>query len=172
MTGALKLNLYGTRPQPGWKIFAPAPGPHVDYVGTLPDLSQFADGSVEQIKAWQLLNKLEGDRHLLLMEECHRILRPGGIFIGTVPDMDVLCRLFVSLPDTGTRMAIAGLIYGDHSSPAQINHFGFNLDILPIPFVHAGFQPPVLRRPPELFADAPATMIDGIDVDLAFIAEK
>ena len=146
------------------------PPPSFDPARLLAALSQLPDGCASEIHAWHLLQKLAGDDQTALLKECRRVLAPGGIFAGAVPDMDVLCRLFVSLPDPTARMAIATLIYGDHSSPAHIHHFGFNWDILAIAFSYSGYRKLSLLAAPYL-PDLPATLIEGIAVDLSFIVE-
>ncbi len=166
----MKLDLYGTSPWEGWTILAPEAGPEGEYVAVLPALSQFADHSIEQIHAWHILNKLNGAQQIALLKECHRILQPGGVFAGTVPDMDALCRLFLSIPDTGTRMAIAGMIYGDHSTPRQINHFGFNTDLVSLAFSLSGFQRISFTTQPYRQGQPP-NLIEGIAIDLHFVAE-
>jgi hypothetical protein len=168
MNRALKLDLYGIEHRDGWQIIAP--GPCFDYSGLLAALAGMPAGSAAEIHAWHILNKLTSPDQVALLKECRRVLRPDGIFAGAVPDMDVLCRLYVSLADPGLRMAIGTQIYGDHSTPAAINHAGFNADILTICLLAGGFRNPSLPGKPYL-AGQPATLIEGIPIDLHFVAE-
>ena len=168
----LKLNLYGKTPKEGWQILAPEPGPHVDHVGVCTDLSRFDDSSVAQVYAWHVLNKLDGHQQADALREIYRVLQPGGYLIGAVTDMDLLCRIFVSTPDPVARMGIASVIFGDHSSPAHINHFGFNTEILIAIVQMYGFRNVYRTAELELFAEDRETIVEGIGVDLNFIVEK
>ena len=168
----LKLNLYGKTPKEGWQILAPEPGPHVDHVGVCTDLSRFADASIAQVYAWHVLNKLDGYQQGDTLKEIYRVLQPGGLLVGAVVDMDLLCRIFVSTPDTAARMEIATVIFGDQTSSATMNHFGFNTDLL-IAVMQSHHFRNIYRAPKlVLFAEDQETIVEGIGVDLSFIVEK
>lgn len=61
--------------------------PEVDYPGV--DLTKpnwpFEDNSVEMIHSSHFLEHLDGDEQITFMNECCRILRPGGVLLIIVP---------------------------------------------------------------------------------------
>src|SRR5262249_10215856 len=55
----------------------------------------FPDGSVDAIFHEHVLEHFPADHGLLLLEECHRLLRPGGVLRVGVPDAGVYARSYV-----------------------------------------------------------------------------
>ncbi|MDE7327805.1 MAG: methyltransferase domain-containing protein [Lachnospiraceae bacterium] len=51
---------------------------HIDYVGSADDLSQFPDGSVEEIYACHLLEHFSRDKVNKVLKEWYRVICPGG----------------------------------------------------------------------------------------------
>lgn len=96
MNETIKLHIGGQQPKPGWKILNIAPGPQVDYVGNCTRLDQFADNSVDEVYASHVLEHLGFRTELpAALSEVRRILKPGGVFRISVPDVERLCSLFV-----------------------------------------------------------------------------
>src|SRR6185436_6764054 len=94
--GALRLNIGGIEKKAGWRIFNVVPGPDVDFVGDCTDLSQFADGSVDEIYASHVLEHVSYGTDLRqALAGFHRVLKPGGAAKISVPDFEILCRLFL-----------------------------------------------------------------------------
>jgi len=92
----MRLHIGGTEVKAGWKILDMQPGPGVDYIGDCSDLSRIADGSVEEIYASHVLEHLGYVEKLpRALAELHRVLKKGGSAMISVPDLDVLCRLFI-----------------------------------------------------------------------------
>ncbi|MEX0808202.1 MAG: methyltransferase domain-containing protein [Dongiaceae bacterium] len=94
--GRPRLHVGGTFPRAGWKILNIRPGPRVDFVGDCCNLSQFEAGSVSALYASHVLEHL-GFRRALpsALAEIRRILMPGALFLMSVPDLEVLSRLFL-----------------------------------------------------------------------------
>jgi predicted SAM-dependent methyltransferase len=51
----MHLHVGGTERKDGWKIVNVQPGPHVDHVGDLRNLTQFDDASIENVYASHVL---------------------------------------------------------------------------------------------------------------------
>lgn len=82
----LRLNLgAGEYPLDGWE--------NIDITGPEPvDLSAhpwpFADGSADEILASHILEHFDRFEAVRFLDECQRILKPGGVLHIAVPDMD------------------------------------------------------------------------------------
>src|SRR6185436_6471719 len=92
-----RLHIGGVEPREGWKILNAQPGPAVDYVGTCDDLSQFADGTVDEIYASHVFEHLSYmDELPKTLFEVGRVMKVGGLLRVAVPDLEILCRFIVS----------------------------------------------------------------------------
>lgn len=110
---SLKLHIGGEQPHPEWRILNISPGPHVDFVGSCTDLSQFADESIDEIYGSHVYEHLDFREFLQAFKEAYRVLKPQGKFWVAVPDMDQLCQLYLnrslSLRD---RVELTRVIFG------------------------------------------------------------
>lgn len=94
--GRLRLHIGGRYPRSGWKILDIQAGPSVDFIGDCQDLSQFGDGTVSAIYASHVIEHLSHrDELARALGEIRRALMKGGIFLMSVPNLSVLCELFV-----------------------------------------------------------------------------
>lgn len=170
----LRLHVGGEEAKPGWKILNVQPGPAVDYVGDCTDLSAFADGSVADIYASHILEHLGYQQKLpRALAEFHRVLKKGGRVRISVPDFEVLCRLFLearqSLPD---RILIMRMAFGGQLDPYDFHYVGLSFDILGELLRNAGF--PTIERVSEfgLFNDTSCARILETPVSLNVLAYK
>lgn len=68
----------------------------------LADLSRalpFRDGCAAFMHTEDFIDQLELDAAAAFLRECHRILRPGGVFRVLTPDVHQLCEMYVNRPD-------------------------------------------------------------------------
>ena len=91
----MKLHIGGQTTKEGWKILNIQKKDGVDFVGDLTDLSQFSDNSVEEVYASHVLEHVGQKKVLDTLKGVNRILNKGGKFYISVPDMDVLCKIFI-----------------------------------------------------------------------------
>ena len=95
----MKLHIGGMEKKEGWKILNIQKNDgrekHVDLVGDITDLSQFDDGSIEEIYASHTVEHIDNNDIQKTLKGIHRVLKDGGKFYVSVPDMDILCRLFL-----------------------------------------------------------------------------
>lgn len=68
----------------------------------------FADGTFDAVYGSHVLEHLEPAAAERLLQDCFRILRPGGIIRIAVPDLESIARLYVS--------SLEGALNGDHES--------------------------------------------------------
>lgn len=140
-TGPLRLHIGGKMPHPDWKIIDVIPGPHVDYLAHCTDLSLFEASSATEIYASHVLEHLGYQSDLpAALREFHRVLIPGGELRISVPDISVLCSLFLDPTlDPNNRFAVMRMMFGGQSDEADFHYVGLNEEFL-VSFLHrAGF---------------------------------
>ena len=67
---------------------------HVHYVRNINDLSPFKDGSVDLIYASHCLEHFSHQKIFTVLIEWHRVLKKGGILRLSVPDFDLLLKMY------------------------------------------------------------------------------
>jgi predicted SAM-dependent methyltransferase len=168
----LRLHIGGIEPRTGWRILNVQPGPHVDFVGSCTDLDQFADGSVAEVYASHVFEHLgyQAELHRAL-GGIRRILRPGGCLRVSVPDLEILCRMFVH-PALGpdARFHLMRIIYGGQMDPYDFHKVGFTLEFLGHFLAGHGFRDIRRIAAHDLFDDTSRLVLFGQPISLNVIA--
>ncbi len=138
----MRLNIGGTSPLEGWKILNVQAGPDVDFVGDCTDLSRFANGSCIEIYASHVLEHLSYVGELInTLKEFHRILVPGGSCKISVPDFELLCRMFTHPGLTAEqRFFVMNMIFGGQQDPWDFHKVGLSWEFLASYLQQAGFS--------------------------------
>lgn len=169
----MRLHIGGEEPKAGWKILNVQNMPHVDFVGDIVDLTQFDDQSVIEIYASHVLEHVTHSRVSQTLKGIHRVLRPGGKFYVSVPDMDTLCHTFINpiLP-LDIKYHVMGMMFGGQVDAHDFHCFGWNQLIMWDQLRKAGFS--VLERVASfgLFNDTSDFQPYGFPVSLNVIATK
>jgi len=149
----LRLNIGGTTPLEGWKILNIQPGPDVDFVGDCKDLGQFADNSCHEIYASHVFEHLSYVNELVdTLKEIRRILVPGGTCKISVPDFELLCRMFVHPSLNGEqRFFVMNMIFGGQQDPWDFHKVGLSWELLSSYLQQAGFTTFKRAREFDLF---------------------
>jgi predicted SAM-dependent methyltransferase len=127
----LKLHIGGEQVKRGWKILNAQPKPGADFVGNICDLSQFADASVSAIYASHVLEHVPQALVPATLAGIHRVLKKGGAFMVSVPDMEVLCRLFTHPGGTmDNRMHIMRMMFGGQTDAFDFHYFGWSWEFM------------------------------------------
>jgi predicted SAM-dependent methyltransferase len=128
----LMLHLGGWEVKEGWIIVNVEDRPGVDVRSSCTNLSMFPDGSAQEIYASHVYEHLGYQNELpLAFEEARRVLQPGGRLMISVPDMDVLCQLFLHFKDqVNNQFYIQRMIMGGQMEPFDFHKTGFSQNIL------------------------------------------
>lgn len=172
---ARKLHIGGKVRKEGWEVLNALPGPCVDHVCNANDLSRFADGSFDAVYGSHIAEHLDyKDELLATLKEWQRVLVPGGRLYVSVPDMDILCRLFLERKQLSgdDRFMVMRMMFGGHVDEYDYHVVGLNDEFLGA-FLHgAGFVN--IRRVPGfgLFDDTSAMAFRGVPISLNIICNK
>ncbi|WP_201066618.1 MULTISPECIES: FkbM family methyltransferase [Thiorhodovibrio] len=136
----MRLCLGGRRPKPGWRIVNIAPGPGIDDVADIRDLSRYPDASCTEIYASHVLEHVPQQQFLPTLKGLRRLLRPDGRLMISVPDMDLLGRA-VSDPKRPLkeRFHLMRMLFGGQVDQHDYHYIGLNFDILASLLGQAGF---------------------------------
>jgi len=170
----IRLHIGGQAVKDGWKILNVQPGPHVDYVGCCTDLSAFETAAVTDVYASHVLEHLDYMHELgPTLEQIHRVLKPGGRLLISVPDLNMLCTLFVH-PDVtpSERHGLMRMMFGGQIDPFDYHKVGFNWDILSGYLNAAGFNSASQVETFGLFDDSSECMFRGNYISLNVIAVR
>lgn len=72
---------------------------HVDYLMPVDDLMIYEDDSVDLIYSCHVLEHFHRKKVLRVLEEWHRVLKPGGVLRISVPDFSKLCEVYAETKD-------------------------------------------------------------------------
>ena len=167
----LRLHIGGRYSRPGWKILDIQAGPSVDFVGDCQNLSQFGDATVSAIYASHVIEHLSHRNELeQALTEIRRVLMKDGVFLMSVPDLSVLCELFLdqslSFKDRSTVMY---MMFGGQLDAHDFHRVGLWRDYLGQSLSAAGFrrvdQVPVFG----LFHDSSLASVHGRYISLNVI---
>ncbi len=169
-----RLHIGGVEQRAGWEILNAIPGAGVDHVGMADDLSRFAANSFTAVYASHVLEHLNFTGEIQrALKEWNRVLINGGQLLVSVPDMDTLCRLFLT-PDLPIedRFMVIRMIFGGHIDRHDYHQVGMNFEILQAFLHEAGFVG--VRRVEDLgvFDDTSRLLFRGTAISLNVVARK
>ncbi|MFB2980814.1 methyltransferase domain-containing protein [Microseira sp. BLCC-F43] len=140
----IKLHIGGKQPHPDWKILDIQERPEVNFVCNANCLQQFEDNSIEAIYASHVLEHFHyslNDELSKTLREWYRVLQPGGKLFISVPDLRVLCWLYLN-PNLSLieRHYLMAVMFGGQNDEHDVHKAGFDFDILTFYLEKAGFQ--------------------------------
>lgn len=99
-------------------------------VASITDMNPVKDGSIDAVWSSHNLEHLEGYAVPKAMKEIHRVLKPGGFVLITLPDIQKICQIIAngSLEEVLYRSPVGPItpldvLFGHQDSIARGNHF-------------------------------------------------
>ena len=174
-TMSRRLHIGGKLRSDGWEVLNAIPAPYVDYVGNATSLVQFPDNTFTDIYASHIVEHLDyADELLATLKEWHRVLKPGGHVYISVPDLDILARLFAARGQLtfDERFLIMRMIFGGHVDRYDYHVAGLNEEFLVYYLQQAGYSG--IKRVQDLgyFDDTSRTKFRGVLISVNMVAEK
>jgi predicted SAM-dependent methyltransferase len=169
----IKLHIGGIEKKEDWKILNLSKLNIVDYIGDIGDLTMFDDGSCEAVYASHVLEHVPQAKVINTLKGINRILIPGGKFYISVPDLDILCKLFINpVISIQEKFHIMRIIYGGQIDSNDFHYFGWNLEFMAYFLKEAGFFKIERKDSLGLFNDTSECEIHGVKISLNLIASK
>lgn len=173
MVEPLRLHIGGKQQKEGWKILNINPGRDVDFLGDIRNLGQFADASCEAVYCSHVLEHIRQRDVVATLRGIYRVLAPGGRLMISVPNLDVLCALFVNPTlDLQSKYQVMRMIYGGDVDDHDLHHVGFNEPILRFFLGEAGFRHVERLVDFDLFDDTSRLRFGNVPISLNVQATK
>ena len=169
----MKLHIGGKEVKEGWEILNISHSPGVDYVGDISDLSLFKDNFFTDIYASHVLEHVPHSKVLDTLVGIKRILKPGGKFYVSVPDLDILCYTFINpLAPADLKFDIMRIIFGGQVDENDYHYFGWNEQFMFEFLQQAGFSDAQRLTSFNLFKDTSDYKPYGFPISLNVVAIK
>jgi predicted SAM-dependent methyltransferase len=169
----MKLHIGGEQKKKGWKVLNIQKKDNVDFIGSITDLSQFENNSIEEIYASHVFEHVLQSEVNKTIKGIHRVLVDGGKFYVSVPDMDILCRIFID-PKAPLKVKYHAMkmMFGGQIDKFDIHYFGWSHQFMIDFFAHAGFKKLERVKSFNLFKDTSDYAPYGQPISLNVIAIK
>lgn len=147
----LKLHLgCGKRIMPGWVNLDCFAAPGIDFECDFRDPLPFADGVATLIYTEHVLEHLEELDAMMLLRECHRVMRPGAKIRLGVPDLEIFIHAYINRDEAFFKHASGiGSPMRPLDTPARVinqmarmgghHRFAWDFETLKSAFESAGF---------------------------------
>jgi predicted SAM-dependent methyltransferase len=114
------------------------PAPHIHYIRAIENLSLFKNNSADLIYACHCLEHFSHTQTLRTLTEWHRVLKVGGVLRLSVPDFDLLLKIYAEFQCD--LEPIMGLMMGGQDYPFNFHKTIFNTQSLTKALLKVGFQ--------------------------------
>lgn len=167
------LHIGGKEVKPGWKLLNIQGVPGIDYIGDIRDLSQFASDSFDRVYTSHVLEHVSQPDMGPTLAGIVRILKPGGLFCVSVPDLEILSHLILNpIASKEVKFHAMRMMFGGQIDPHDYHYFGWTFEFLEDYLTAAGFS--VIERVDDfgLFNDTSSFKPYGFPISLNVIAQK
>ena len=169
----MKLHIGGEEAKEGWKILNIQKKDGVDFIGDISDLSQFKDNSIEEIYASHVFEHVIQKKIKSTLLGINRVISENGKFYVSVPDMNLLCKIFLD-PKAPPKVKIHALrmMYGGQVDDYDFHYFGWDFELLQDYLLSSGFKKVERVKSFSLFDDTSEFAPYGPLISLNVIAYK
>ncbi len=169
-----RLHIAGEIAAEGWELFNINPKLGADHVGDAKDLSRFSDRTFGVIYASHVLEHFDYPDIPLALKEWYRVLGSEGKLYLSVPDQDVLSRLFLNKEkfNLQKRGRLLQMMHGGHVDEHDVHRVSFDRDIIVELIRQAGFANVKIVKKLGLFEDCSEIEVGGELISLNVIAQK
>jgi len=134
----IKLHLgCGKRYIPGFIHIDAVDFSHVDHVSNIDDLSMFKENEIDLIYCCHVLEHFKRNKVISVLQEWRRVLKEEGILRISVPDFEVLCRIYFHTKDIND---IIGPIIGKQNYLYNFHYNIFDFISLRNALMKSGFK--------------------------------
>lgn len=157
-----KINLgCHTRIRPDYVNYDKDDYPGVDAIGSVEDLSRYADNTFTEVYASNILEHVPHVRTVATLKEWYRVLAPGGVLKISVPDFDRAIEIYQRC---GLAPWVVNFLWGDQVYDGAEHRVCFNEPYLTRVLKEAGFSE--VSRVEKLVGNQPdecSNLISNID---------
>ena len=169
----MNLHIGGKEKKEGWEVLNIQPGEAVDYLGDISNLDQFADATLDKVYGSHMLEHVRQQDVQHTLEGIRRILKPGGQFLVSVPDWDILCHLFINpIAAPEVKWHALRMILGGQVDEYDFHYVGFNQQIMYDFLKNAGFSNAERVGSFGIFSDTSDYQPYGFPISLNVIATR
>ena len=169
----MKLHIGGKQIKDGWKILNIQKLDGVDFVGSISDLSQFDNDSIEEIYASHVVEHVDQKNIKKTLNGIYRILKEGGKFYISVPDLDVLCKIFINdKAPPKVKFHVMRMMFGSQTDEYDYHYFGWNFLFMKDFLIESGFKKVERVKSFSIFNDTSDYAPYGVPISLNVIAYK
>jgi len=169
----MKLHIGGKEIKEGWKILNIQKNDGVDFVGSITDLSQFEDESIDEIYASHVVEHIDQKNIKKTLKGINRVLKNDGKFYISVPDLDILCRIFIEkTAPLKVKFHVMRMMFGGQIDEFDYHYFGWNYEFLNSYLIEAGFKKNERVKTFDIFNDTSSFAPYGPLISLNVIAYK
>jgi predicted SAM-dependent methyltransferase len=174
-TEPIKLHLgCGKRKLPGWVGVDSRNDVGADVVADVRYLDHWASGEVAAIYACHVLEHIPRPHVLPTLRDWHRVLKPGGVLLVSVPDFEQMACLYVNQGISLWRLI--GPLCGRQDYPENTHYSVYDYEYLAWMLAEAGFHTIRPWRPdivlPQDYDDFSKALLDGCRVSLNLEATR
>ena len=170
----MKLHIAGEKIKEGWKILNIQEKKGVDFIGDISNLSQFEDNSIEEVYASHVFEHVIQKNIKSTLIGIHRVMRENGKFYVSVPDMNVLCKIFLEpKAPPKVKVHVLRMMFGGQTDDFDFHYFGWDYALLESYLLSAGFKKVEKVKSFSLFKDtSDYAPYSDVPISLNLIAYK
>lgn len=144
-------------------------------MGDAKDLSRFQDNTFSALYASHVLEHFNYVGEIgSALSEWKRVLVPGGRIYISVPNLEVICKMFSSVNDLAfdDKFKLMRIIYGGQMDEYDYHKVGFFPGLLSRYLLMLGFENITEVKYFDIFKDSSTIKCNGINISLNMFADK